>query len=212
MPISTWQFCDCDLFGMVSSRDTLKGCWRPPTRGYKGHFESHGNESYKLSSTHHDFIDFHSASHPMDCILNIYNQGLFKPKLESNPWWCWGGPWWYIAGIFIMWKVGFCIKELQLTQNVVSPLLFLCLLSSCNIVKSFIMNKCQESWAKFTLPMHFYEDPNGSLGTKHNAALTMRSWLTFRNNPHQLQFVHHPTKEKKTQKSKSTLFQHKSTN
>ena len=46
MPISTWQFCDCDLFGMVSSRDTLKGCWRPPTRGYKGHFESHGNESY----------------------------------------------------------------------------------------------------------------------------------------------------------------------
>lgn len=50
--------------------------------------------------------------------------------------------------------------------------------------------------------MHFYEDPNGSLGTKHNAALTMRSWLTFRNNPHQLQLVHHPTKEKKHKNQK----------
>ena len=78
-------------------------------------------------------------------------------------------------------------------------------LSSCNIVKSFIMNKCQESWAKFILPMHFYEDPNGSLGTKHNAALTMRSWLTFRNNPHQLQLVHHPTKEKNTKIEKYTF-------
>ena len=22
-----WQFCDCDLFGMVSLRDLFKGCW-----------------------------------------------------------------------------------------------------------------------------------------------------------------------------------------
>ena len=30
----SWQFCDRDLFGMVSSRDPFKGCWWPPTSWY----------------------------------------------------------------------------------------------------------------------------------------------------------------------------------
>ena len=25
--LCTWQFCERDLFGMVSSRDPFKGCW-----------------------------------------------------------------------------------------------------------------------------------------------------------------------------------------
>ena len=31
----SWQFCERDLFGVVSSRDPSKGCWWPPTRKQK---------------------------------------------------------------------------------------------------------------------------------------------------------------------------------
>ena len=38
--LGAWQFCDCDLFGIVKWSE-LKGCWWPPTGGSKGHVGHH---------------------------------------------------------------------------------------------------------------------------------------------------------------------------
>ena len=40
--IYTWQFCDCDLFGMVKTWPFWKGWFKwPPTSGWKGHGLNH---------------------------------------------------------------------------------------------------------------------------------------------------------------------------
>ena len=50
----TWQFCDRDLFGMVSSREPFKGCWWPPTFGDR-----------KVTLNHLAYIHYLDVSHKL---------------------------------------------------------------------------------------------------------------------------------------------------